>query len=40
METIIYDLNELYKKLENLKEVKIDAVNWITYYLDGRTGEK
>lgn len=40
MEKIITDLNELYAKEEKLTEVKVDAVNWITYYLDEQTGEK
>jgi hypothetical protein len=40
MSKSIDDLNELYKKLENLKEIKIDAVNWVTYYVDESNGEK
>ncbi len=40
MSKIINDLNELYKKQETLKEVKVDSVNWVTYYLDEQTGEK
>lgn len=40
MSKIIDDLSILYKKLETLKQVKVDAVNWVTYYLDEETGEK
>lgn len=40
MDIILNDLNELYKKLEVLKEVKADPVNWLIYYLDEKTGEK
>ena len=40
MDKIVDDINELYKKTKTLKEIKIDAVNWVTYYLDEQTGEK
>jgi hypothetical protein len=40
MDKIIDDISELYKKTKTLKEIKIDAVNWVTYYLDEQTGEK
>lgn len=29
MNIIIDDLNELYKKLESIKEIKVDSINWI-----------
>ncbi len=28
------------KKKESLIEIKIDVINWETYYLDEKTGEK
>ena len=40
MNKVIDDLGEIYEKQKTLKEVKIDAVNWVTYYLDELTGEK
>jgi len=40
MSKIIDNLDELYKKVATLHLVKIDAVNWVTYYLDEITGEK
>ena len=40
MSKVIDNLNELYKKLETLKEIKVDVVNWVTYYQDEETGEK
>lgn len=40
MEKIINDINELYGKKETLKEIKVDAVNWVTFYIDENSGEK
>jgi len=40
MEDIIKYGAEMYDKIESLKEIKVDAVNWVTYYLDEQTGEK
>jgi hypothetical protein len=40
MDKIIDNLHELYAKLETLKEVKVDPVNWVAYYLDETTNEK
>lgn len=31
---------ELYSKIDTLKIVKVDAVNWVTYYSDDQTNEK
>ncbi len=40
MDKVIDNLAGVYKKLETLKEIKTDAVNWVTYYFDERTNEK
>ena len=37
---MITDLNEFYQKIETLKVIKTDSINWLTYYLDESTGEK
>jgi len=40
MEKIIDDLDEFYKKIKELQQIKIDSDNWVTYYLDNKTNEK
>lgn len=40
MSKIIDDLTELYKKLETFKEIKVDPINWVAYYIDESTAEK
>jgi len=40
MQKLIDDLEMLYKKEETLKKIKIDNINWLTYYLDENTGQK
>ena len=30
----------LYKKIESLKEIKVDEINWVIYYLDEKNNEK
>ena len=29
-----------YKKRDSLREIRVDNVNWITYYIDDASGEK
>ncbi len=31
---------DIYEKRKRLKQVKVDNVNWVIYYLDEVTGEK
>jgi hypothetical protein len=40
MTTIITTISELELKVKELKQIKIDAENWQTYYLDEKTSEK
>jgi len=40
MYKLIDNLDELYKKEASLKKIKIDNINWLTYYLDENTGQK
>jgi immunity protein 27 of polymorphic toxin system len=40
MNKIIEGGEEFYRKIETLKEVKIDALNWVSYYVDESSGEK
>ena len=40
MDIVIDNLNEMYKKLDTLEEIKVDSENWVIYYLDEATGEK
>jgi hypothetical protein len=37
---VIDNIEEVYKKEKSLKEIKIDPVNWITYFIDEQNGEK
>lgn len=38
--TFFLEGDEMYKKIETLKQVSIDGVNWQIYYLDEISGEK
>jgi len=40
MENIIIKGLDFYSKRKGLKEVQIDNVNWVSYYLDEISGEK
>jgi len=40
MEETILKGDAFYRKKESLKEIKNDAVNWKTYYIDPGTNEK
>jgi Immunity protein 27 len=40
MKDLIIKGQDFYKKRDTLKEVKVDSVNWVTYYIDEMTGEK
>lgn len=39
IEVIIYG-DDFYRKRELLEKVRVDAVNWLVYYIDNSTGEK
>lgn len=39
-EIVIDDIEEVYKKEKSLKEIKIDPVKWVTYFIDDQNGEK
>jgi hypothetical protein len=40
MINIIDNLDEFYNKVSTLKEVEVDPVNWLTYFIDEKNGEK
>ena len=40
MENIILKGDDFYRKKNGLKELKIDSDNWVTYYMDEKSGEK
>lgn len=40
MADIIKDAIEMELKIKELKKVKIDGENWVTYYIDEKTSEK
>lgn len=39
METVLFG-EKLYKKIDTLKEVRVDSEKWEIYYIDEATGEK
>lgn len=40
MSEIIIVGEDFYRKKALLEKVKVDAVNWVVYYIDNSTGEK
>ena len=40
MKKLITDLERMYAKEKELTKVRVDNVNWMTYYLDEGSGAK
>ncbi|MDX2049439.1 MAG: hypothetical protein SFU87_21815 [Chitinophagaceae bacterium] len=40
MEDIIIKGQAFYLKRDSLKEIQTDCINWVTYFVDEKTGEK